>query len=26
MASFAQRTAKMDKPSIDAAMKVYFIH
>lgn len=26
MASFAQRTARMDKPSIDAAMKVYFIH
>jgi len=26
MASFAQRSAKMDKASIDAAMKVYFIH
>jgi hypothetical protein len=26
MASFAERTAKMDRNSIDAAMKVYFIH
>jgi len=26
MASFAQRTPRMDKASIEAAMKVYFIH
>jgi hypothetical protein len=26
MAAFAQRTAKMDPTSIDAAMKVYFVH
>jgi hypothetical protein len=26
MASFAQHSAKMDRSSIDAAMKVYFVH
>jgi hypothetical protein len=26
MASFEQRTAKMDKSSIDSAIRVYFIH